>query len=177
MVNGISASEVNRMLDELRQELTIRENPGQYYAQADAGGQTIQLTGLIPGNGGNEYEYDGKFAVFRNDDLQVWILAGVAELSSLSTNIAEVEEFDITLIGDGLYYLYHRLYYDLSGDLTHDTICNKTRPARKWEEIEAIEEYRNTYPITCAEITILDSIITGIEQVQWGYHQVAGVMS
>ena len=46
-MNGISRAEVQDMLNALRDELTIRDNDGQYLVNRDSGGQVLEMTGLV----------------------------------------------------------------------------------------------------------------------------------
>jgi hypothetical protein len=161
----ISRSEVESMIEALREELTLRENDGQYMVDRDAGGQTLQLTGLVAdapeeGGGGIDPYY---FEATKLNDNTIQVLNLLLRYGNEMRPVINFANVTIPNV-DGTYYVYMEVTYLASYNFTAQCSELDTHPdqentgvgARAWRE-------------EIAEITITDTVISGFTQI-WPGH-------
>jgi len=187
----LTVQEFQDSIEVIKEQLTVRDNPEFYYVVQGDGGQIIYKTDLIPGEGGDGGDYDGPFAVSISGKLELTINPGVIEYGSQNPVVewpGDLEDFTSDIDNDGDWYVYIEAYYNVGfTKIDYNTRVSQSIPRRKFDKPDGETFDRNLYPITLAKVLAEEDAVeegedqtytfTLIEQTQYGWHQIAGVIA
>jgi len=188
----LTVQEFQDSIEVIKEQLTIRDNPEFYYVVQGDGGQIIYKTDLIPGEGGGDSgEYNGPFGVSISGKLELTINPGVIEYTSqnpINEWPGDLKDFTSDIDSSGDWYVYLEGYYNVDfSSIEFNTLIKKGIPKREFATPDGESFDRNIYPVTLAKVAVSkDDIEEGedqtytfvaVEQAQYGWHQIAGVLA
>ena len=188
----LTVQEFQDSIEVIKEQLTIRDNPEFYYVVQGDGGQIIYKTDLIPGEGGGDSgEYNGPFGVSISGKLELTINPGVIEYTSqnpINEWPGDLKDFTSDIDSSGDWYVYLEGYYNVDfSSIEFNTLIKKGIPKREFATPDGESFDRNIYPVTLAKVAVSkDDVEEGedqtytfvaVEQAQYGWHQIAGVLA
>lgn len=123
-------------------------------------------------------DYTGPFAVSIFDDAKVDIATGDFIMGSGTMEVDAQSELECDVSQAGTLYVYFYAYSKVYVDGERTTFVFETSFTKPEREIRTVDGGdRWIYPVECARITVADSVLGEIQQIQYGNHFCAGVVS